>query len=565
MKSCVCLLVLTLLVPAAVSGRVSGANEPNASRTPGSPPGTSQGSGTDSPTLNRDSPTQHAVLGAPAQPRTPRQTARTTHALFLSGQTFHYRATAGYLPLEDSSGKPLAEMFFVAYEQADVGAVPSTDSQGLVSDSSRGADLPSAIHNPRSVRRPITFAFNGGPGASSVWLHMGGLGPKRVVLAGNGTALPEADRLVDNEYTWLEFTDLVFVDPVGTGFSRPAPGVEAGQFYEVQKDIEANATFIRLFVTKYGRWLSPQFIVGESYGTTRAAGLARYLQQQYALYLDGLILLSSALNMEAISFDPGNDLPYVLSLPSYTAVAAYHGKLGEKTPLDLPRALDRVSTWALEDYLPALARGRLLPAKQFREVARHLAEYTGLEEDTIARNDLRISVFDFIGDLLRSENQVLGLLDGRVTAPAGRSGPRSWTDPSLFIVEGPFVATFHDYLRTDLGFRTGRRYIFLSDEANETWKWGQGRLGYLNVAPRLAEAMRLDRRLEVFAGAGYYDLTTPWLSQSYVYDHLDLPPDRRGHLTFQLYYSGHQIYTSPDALAQLTRDVRAFVTEHSAR
>jgi carboxypeptidase C (cathepsin A) len=479
----------------------------------------------------------------------------TEHTILVNGQAIRYKATAGYMPIASGSDKPVAHLFFVAYERQDGGQ--SRASVPARQEESCGDARPT----PRSARedRPITFAFNGGPGAASVWLHVGAFGPQRVLLANDGTALPSSEEMVDNEFTWLAFTDLVFVDPVGTGFSYTAPGVDASQFYEVQKDIEIAAEFVRLFVTRHERWLSPQFVVGESYGTTRAVGMARHLQDRYALYLHGLILLSSALDLQVISFDPGNDLPYVLSLPSYTAVASYHGKLGKKLSSDLGRSLQTVQAWALDDYITALAKGASLAEAERQEIARRLAEYTGLSEDVIAGNHLRISTFGFAQELLGRERRVLGLLDGRVTAPSLSSPGRPWTDPSLFIVKGPFVAAFNSYVRAQLGFHTDRPYIFLSDKINESWNWGPARRGYLNVAPSLAEAMSLDNRLKVFAAAGDYDLTTPWLGQEYVFNHLDLPAGLRPNITFRRYRAGHQIYTSPQALQQLTADVRTFV------
>jgi carboxypeptidase C (cathepsin A) len=485
----------------------------------------------------------------------------------VAGRVLHYRATAGYLPIRDPAGNPLADIFFVAYEREDANSSPAPDLTRVVPAGPDNQTV--APTGGRPVRggtaraagtRPLTFAFNGGPGASAVWLHMA-LGPKRAVLGSAGTALPATDALIDNESTWLEFTDLVFVDPVGTGFSRAAPGVDVKQFYEVQKDVEVSAEFIRRYVTRHERWLSPQFIVGESYGTTRAAALARYLQEHCGLYLRGLILLSSALNMATISFDPGNDLPYVLALPSYTAVAGYHGLLPEKSPLNLRKDLERVRTWALEEYLVTLAQGSPLPETRFRETASRLAEYTGLPEETVVQNHLRISNFVFVQELLAGQRQVLGLLDGRVTTADGGAGPRRYTDPSFFVVTGPFVATFNSYVRSELGFRSERAYVFLSTEANQSWKWQPDRQGYLNVAPKLAEAMNLDPYLRVFAAAGAYDLTTPFLSQEYVLNHLDLAGVRRKNITLRLYSSGHQIYTSLEALQQLTSDVQAFLVE----
>jgi carboxypeptidase C (cathepsin A) len=464
----------------------------------------------------------------------------TSHTVTVNGDPIPYRATAGLMPIRDKTDRVIADIFFVAYER--LGPTSSLDAG-----------------------RPITFAFNGGPGSSAVWLHMGGLGPRRAVLPRDGTTVPDADRLEDNEYAWLEFTDLVFVDPVGSGFSRAAPGVDAGQFFEVQEDVNVACEFVRLFVTEHERWLSPQFIAGESYGAARAVAMARRLQEHYGLYIEGLVLLSSALNMGTISFDPGNDLPYVLILPSYSAAARYHGRLGGKTPHAFERTLEKVETWALNEYIVSLAKGSLLSEAQLRQTAGRLAEYTGLPQEIIATSHLRIRNGDFIQDLLRAQNRTLGLLDSRVTVGNAWLRRHDWTDPSFFLVQGPFVAAFNGYVRTELGFRTDLAYIFLSERANQSWNWGGSEHSYLNVAPILAEAMNLDNRLRVFAAAGYCDLTTPYLSQEYVFNHLDLPTSLRKNITFRRYPSGHQIYTSTDALRQLTGDVRAFVAGLAAR
>lgn len=583
MKSRVCILLILLLSWPIARGASAG-REPNAPAPSGARPPRAED--------RAFAPGRRRAVPGQAEPSaTAPEPAVTEHTIRVNGQPLRYRATAGYLPLEGRDDKVLAHIFYVAYERLDTGAGaslvadrssfaggrPDRPGPGSRADSNlepvtdiaqpvtsvrppSASDPPRATSDQRRVTdRPIAFAFNGGPGASAVWLHMGGLGPKRAVLGQAGTALPPADRIVDNDATWLTFTDLVFVDPIGTGFSRAAPGVDPRQFYAFQKDLEIAADFVRLFVTKHERWLAPQFIVGESYGTTRAVGMTRRLQDRYGLYVRGLVLLSAALNLQAISFDPGNDLPYALSLPSYTAVSLYHGRLHRPLSSDLDRSLQRVGAWALGDYVKALAEGSALPLDEFQATARSLAEYTGLSEDLIARNRLRVSNFAFTQELLSDKNQVLGLLDGRVTAPAiGRRG--TWTDPSLFTVEGPFVAAFNDYVRTELGFQADRPYIFLSDRINESWDWSPGRQGYLNVAPLLAEAMELDQRLAVFAAAGYYDLTTPFLSQEYVYNHLGLPAGLRPHVTLRHYHSGHQIYTAPDALKQLTADVQAFLT-----
>ena len=493
--------------------------------------------GQDEPNRCSPLPTGEAVQ-EDEDDRGPQDASVTEHTLLVGGTTLHYTATAGYLPIRGRSDRVVADIFYVAYERQD------TASQG--------------------TSRPITFAFNGGPGSSAVWLHMGGLGPRRALLAENGTALPRSVTLQDNEYTWLEFTDLVFVDPVGSGFSRPADG-DAKQFYEVQRDAEIASDFVRSFVTRHNRWLSSQYIVGESYGTIRAVLMTRYLQDHYGLYIDGLVLLSTALNMGAITFDPGNDLPYVLSVPSYAAAARYHRRGGERMPLDSEKSLDKVKDWALQDYIAALAKGSSLRETEFRQVAGRLADYAGLPERLVASSRLRISNGDFVQELLRSQGRTLGLLDSRVTMGNVGSIRHQWIDPAFFLVQGPFVAAFNDYVRVELGFKADLTYVFLSEQANQAWNWGEARHGYLNVAPILAEAMNLDNRIRVFNAAGYYDLATPYASQEYVLDHLGLPAGLLANITLRHYPAGHQIYTSTDALRQLTSDVRAFITHPCVR
>ncbi len=459
--------------------------------------------------------------------------AVTHHSLWSGGRTLQYTATAGYLRLKDDSGKPEANIFFVAYVEKGAANIAA---------------------------RPITFAFNGGPGASSMWLHMGGLGPKRVPLAHDGTALPETIRAVDNEYSWLDFTDLVFFDPVGTGYSRAAEGVDPKPFYDVVKDIETAGKFIRLYVTQNERWLSPTFIVGESYGTTRAAGLAHHLQDTAGISLKGIVLLSSALSFEAISFDTGNDLPYALALPSYTATAWYHKKLAPELQQDLAQALSQAEQWATTEYLVALAKGDSLSDAERRRVIDLLARYTGLSKNYLQASSLRVNPSRFRKELLRAGNRAAGLLDSRVEGiDMPSTAESSRYDPALFLATSPYVAALNDYLRRDLKYQTTMPYEVLSREANRSWKWGRAGQGYLYVADDLAEALSRDKRIRVFSAAGTYDLATPYLSQKYTLDHLGIDPSLRRNITFKLYPSGHQIYTDPASLKKLSADVAAFV------
>ena len=456
----------------------------------------------------------------------------TQHAITLNGQQLTYTATAGYIPITDDSGKLQADIFYVAYTRPGTAA---------------------------GAARPVTFAFNGGPGASSMWLHLG-VGPKRVVLALDGTALPNSTVLTDNEATWLDFTDLVFVDPVGTGFSRAADGVDPKQFYEVRSDIQVAGSFIRRYITRYQRWLSPKFILGESYGTTRAAGLVNRLQDVAGINVNGVILVSCALDFQTFSFDPANDLAYALVLPSYAATAWYHTKRKATQPqVDLSDTLERAEKWAISDYLVALAKGDTLSQPERNRVALQIAQYIGLPQGEIERNRLRIGPARFGRRLLRDEELILGRLDGRVTSAAIPGSDYSDSDPAFFLVTGPLVDAINDYLERDLQYRSDLRYEFLSREANHSWKWLSGGQGYVYVADELAEAMSRDGRLRVFAGAGYFDLATPYLAQKYTFDHMGLASQLRDHITFEAYPTGHQIYADPASARKLKDDVAAFM------
>ncbi|MDE3056717.1 MAG: peptidase S10, partial [Bacteroidota bacterium] len=275
----------------------------------------------------------------------------THHQMMVDGKPLKYTATAGYMIMKDENGKAKANIFFIAYTKDGV-ADPST--------------------------RPICFTFNGGPGSSSVWLHLGALGPKRVLLKDDGEPTAPPYKLVDNEYTWLDQTDLVFIDPVETGYSRPAAGEDKKQFTGYKEDIQSVGEFIRLFTTRYERWASPKFLAGESYGTTRAAGLSGYLEERYGMYLNGICLVSSILNFETAEFATGNDLPYILFLPSYTATAWYHKKLSPDLQQNFQKALDESKTFALGDYASALMQGDQLPEAKQKEIEQELARLTGL-------------------------------------------------------------------------------------------------------------------------------------------------------------------------------------------
>lgn len=453
----------------------------------------------------------------------------------IGGEALNYHATAAKMLMKDENGKLKATVFFVAY------------------DKDRPADA-----NP--AERPITFVFNGGPGAASVWLHLGTAGPRRVDLKENGEPLPPPYKLVENAYSWLDLTDLVFIDPVGTGFSRAAEGEKAEQFYGVKEDINWVADFIRLYITQYQRWLSPQFLAGESYGTTRAAGLSEYLLDRYGIALNGIVLISSVLDFQTIEPSNGNDLPYSLYLPSYAAVAWYHKKLPAGLQGDLAQTLDEVQDWAVDTYSVALAKAGSLTAAQRDAIVAKLARYTALSPDFIDKSNLRIHPGAFEKRLLGNERKLIGRFDARITGydPNPASSWPSY-DPSLSQYLATYSATFNDYVRRTLKYDSTLPYEVLSGKVHP-WKFGeQAGHGYLSVADDLSSAMVKNPNLKVFFASGYFDLATPYFSANYTIDHLDISKELRANITHAFYQGGHMMYHNHPALVKLHADLTAFI------
>jgi len=433
-------------------------------------------------------------------------------------------------PVDPSKGKPKARVFFVAYVAEDVG-------------------------DPAA--RPLTFAFNGGPGSASVWLHLGGLGPRRAQLTDAGEALPPPSKLVDNESTWLPKTDLVFIDPVGTGYSRPAPGEDAKQFWGYKEDIQSVGDFIRLWTTKYGRWSSPKFIAGESYGTTRAAGLSNYLQSRYGLYLNGIVLISSVLNFQAIDFSPGNDKPYPLFLPSYASAAWYHKRLSaDLQQLSLPDLLSKVEQFAANDYERALSRGDRLSPDETNAVATQLARFTGLTQQRFLQLSLREPDDLFFNDLLRDQNRSVGRYDSRYTGIRSYPGTdREDSDPSDEAVDAPFTSAFYTYVRQDLKYESELPY----ERVAEVHPWLFARNKYLEVAEDLKKAMNRNRYLRVMVCCGYYDLATPYFAAESVVHTMNLDPAVRNNVTLSFYGAGHMVYLESASRKKLQTDFEQFV------
>ncbi len=468
------------------------------------------------------------------------QLVQTQHTVVINGVEIAYTATAGVIIMKEEAEKDgvsageqaRAGIFFVAYTRDDV------------SDASR---------------RPLTFAFNGGPGSSSVWLHLGLLGPQRVLMTEEGWPLPPPGRLVPNPYSLLDVSDLVFIDPVSTGYSRPVAGESAKQFHDFRKDIESVGDFIRLYTSRYGRWLSPKYLAGESYGTTRAAGLAGYLQERHGLYLNGLMLISAVLHFQTLSFDHGNDLPYMLFLPAYTATAFYHRRLEPELQRDLVATLRAAEAFAFGDYALALLQGDQLDPATFDRIATQLARYTGLSRDYIARSRLRIRDDRFVKELLRDQHRTVGRLDSRFTgSDRDAAGETVEFDPSLAAITGPYTAALNHYVREQLGFSSDLPYEILTERV-WPWSFNDHQNRYVDVAETLRRAMHRNPALRVHVASGYYDLATPYFATRYTLNHLALDPALRRQISESFYPAGHMMYIQETSLAALKAVLADFV------
>lgn len=454
------------------------------------------------------------------------------HNVIIDGKKIEYKAIAGTMPLKKDIEEAKASIFFIAYTRTDV-----------------NSDSP----------RPVTFSFNGGPGSSSVWLHLGLLGPRRVLLDDDGNAPAPPYELVDNAYSLLDKTDLVFIDPVSTGYSRATSSKDAKQFHGIQEDIESVGEFIRLYTTKYKRWSSPKFLIGESYGTTRAAGLAGYLQDEHGMFLNGIMLISSILNFQTTRFATGNDLPNILFLPTYTATAWYHNRLSADLQADLESALEQAEEFALGEYASALMLGNDLPAERRASVVSELARLTGLSAEYIEQTNLRVKIFRFTKELMRDQRTTVGRLDSRFTGSDLDAAGESYEfDPSYANILGPFSSTLNDYVRTELKFESDLPYEILTGNVHP-WNYGRYRNRYVNVAETLRQAMTENPHLKLFVASGYYDLATPYLATKYTFSHLGLDESLKDNVVMAYYKAGHMMYIHKQSLAQQRSDLVAFL------
>jgi carboxypeptidase C (cathepsin A) len=467
------------------------------------------------------------------------QLVETHHSITIAGKKIDYTVTTGTLILKEETSdrdkesekvKPKAAFFFVAYTRDGI---------------------------EDKTRRPITFAFNGGPGSSSVWLHLGIVGPRRVHMTEEGFMPQPPFKLVDNEYSLLDISDLVFIDPVSTGYSRPAEGQKAREFHGFQKDIESVGDFIRLYTTRYQRWTSPKFLIGESYGTTRSAGLSGYLQERHGMYLNGIMLISSILNFQTALFNPGNDLPYILFLPTYAATAYYHGRV--RTRKSLESFLKEVEKFASGDYTLALGRGSSLPAKERSRIATELSRFTGLSVEYILRSNLRIEIFRFTKELLRNKNRTAGRLDSRFTGiDRDSAGENFEFDPSMAAITGPYTATLYDYVRGELNFESDLPYEILNGKV-WPWSYAQNENNYVDVAETLRKSMSSNPFLKVHVANGYFDLATPYYATRYTFDHLGLDSSLQDNITMSYYPAGHMMYIHMPSLIALKKNLEIFM------
>ena len=457
----------------------------------------------------------------------------TQHELRLAGRVLKYSVTTGLMPLKNEQGEVEAQVFFMAY----------------VADRPGGPE-----------KRPLTISFNGGPGSSSVWLHLGALGPKRVKMLDDGGMPAPPYALVDNEHTWLDLTDMVFIDPVGTGYSRASKPELGKKFWGLQGDIESVGEFIRLYLTRYERWGSPLFMVGESYGTTRAAGLSGYLVEQ-GIAFNGILLVSSILNFQTARFTKGNDTPYALFLPTYTATAWYHKKL----PADLlarpvKAVLEEARAFAGGDYTIALAKGDRLSAAERASTLDQLSRYTGLDKAWLDEANLRVEIQQFCKQLLRAEKRTVGRLDSRFKGIDEDSvSAEPGFDPSMAAIRPPYTAAFNDYVRRQLGYKSDLHYYILGGGISTPWDFGRAGSGFADTSEALRDAFSKNPAMRLFVASGYYDLATPFFATEYTLSHMGLDPTQRTRIVTHEYEAGHMMYIKLEELGKLKKDVAEFI------
>jgi len=516
MKKTIWISLLTLAV-AARAADVAQTNSPA-----GSPRQSEATAGTNAPPAAK---TEAATI-----PDATHKPVCITNTVAIAGQQVTYVAETGMLPILKPDGTSRASVFYVAYTR-------------------QGEKDPAA--------RPVMFCFNGGPGSSSVWLHLGALGPRRVKMNADGTLPPPPFGLADNEYSILDGSDLVFIDPVATGFSRPVKDEKPDQFFGDSADLDSVGEFIRLWTTRHERWLSPKYLCGESYGVFRAAGLADHLRSRYGMYLSGLILVSGVLDFATIQNNPGNDVPYPLYLPAYTAAAQFHKKLPPELQSDLPKALAEAREFAGGEYVSALQQGKSLPADERKKVVAELARLTGLSPQVIEDNHWRVDSGVFRKQLLHDQGLILGAYDARIT---GRdddpASPYPDFDPSLAATLGPFSAAMNSYVRGELKFEDDLPYEILAGV--QPWNYGV-RNNYANAGEKLAATMNQNPYMRILVLGGRCDLVCPMDTMRYALEHMPLDDAYRTNITYAGFDAGHMMYVNLPDLKKMQQDLESFL------
>ncbi|RTL36172.1 MAG: peptidase S10 [Candidatus Melainabacteria bacterium] len=458
----------------------------------------------------------------------------------LGGKSLKYKAIAGFIPvtaggLDEKRGEPEAAIFTISYLMEDAEA---TD-------------------------RPVCFVFNGGPGSSSVWLHLGALGPKRVVVDDDGKMPTPPYKAVDNQRSWFEHFDLVFIDPPHTGYSLTASEEARKKMLGVDGDVDALTECIRTWLSEHRRWGSRIFLAGESYGTTRGAALADKLTDK-GIALSGLILVSCAMDFQSIVFAPRNDLPYSLFLPGFACVAQYHGKLSGPLGESPEAARAAAESFVEEDYLHALHAGARLSQSKRASVAARMSDLTGLPVSLIEEKNLRISDETFFFDLLRDKGLIVGRLDARAISPMAASRTRNWEfDPGMESIVAPYTMAAHAYMIEQLGIETNDRYEIFSMDAHKQWNFNRGEEkgnSFTCTSPDLSRALRRNPHLKVFVASGYYDLGTPYSATDWSLSQLDAPPDVLARVQHHYYDAGHMMYTREKDMKKLKDDLAGWLS-----
>lgn len=464
----------------------------------------------------------------------------TDHTIRLGGQAIPYKATAGLTLLKNDKGEPTALMYSVAYTRSDVKDI---------------------------TQRPVSFLYNGGPGSATMWLHMGAFGPKRVSVSDGEFTPPAPYKLVDNTESLLDKTDLVFIDAIGTGYSHAVCKAENKDFYGIDEDVDAFGQFIDTYLSRNDRWNSPKFLIGESYGTFRSAALGNYLQNHYTIHLNGIVLISSVLDLSTLTFGPGDDRCYIFYLPSYAAVAWYHKVLKDR-PADLPTFIEEARQYAQGDYASALYKGAALPADQKAAVAKKLSYFTGLSEDYLMKADLRVNLSQFRAELQRAAGLTTGRIDARFTGYTyDLLEENAQGDPEGPAVGGAYTALINEYNHDELKFGKDRDY-HNSATGTQEWKWTRRpapgmRGGFFPGAPNvqgdLADAMITNPKLLVQVENGYFDFATPFFATEFTMSHLGLPPDLQKNVTLDYYDAGHMMYLHDADRANLHNHIASLI------